>query len=219
MGSCAGRIFVLWLPTEPDMAVRFSGGTRTQMSEYDDPGTDYNDGDTGDTGDTSGENIIVAEYSDGHVETVGDVNHDGYADFAALDHDGDGHPEVIYTNEYGGTALDTANYDYNEDGNVDAIVSDRNEDGHADLLQLDRNHDGAIDSIVADNDFDGRPDHLLLDRNYDGRADLYAADPDEDGKVDLLVTDSDFDGTADTVHYGDPDTNPLGQGPSPFATH
>jgi hypothetical protein len=36
-------------------------------------------------------------------------------------------------------------------------------------------------------------------------------DPNEDGEVDKTVTDTDFDGVFDTVHYGDPDTNPLAQ--------
>jgi hypothetical protein len=188
------------------------------MSEYDPvPADDYSEGDTGDT---SGENVIVAEFSDGSELAVGDVNHDGYADFAALDHDGDGHPEVVYENNYGGHALDTAVYDYNEDGQADAIAADRNEDGHADLLELDRNHDGSIDTVVGDNDYDGRPDHLLLDRNYDGRVDYAAADPDEDGKIDVEVLDTNYDGVADTVHYGDPDTNPLGHAaPDPYATN
>src|SRR5437016_1849044 len=76
----------------------------------------------------------------------------------------------------------------------------------------DGNHDGHIDTVVTDDDYDGHADHLIADTNFDGRVDLAAVDADEDGQPDVVVADTNYDGTADTVHYGDPDSNPLGHG-------
>jgi hypothetical protein len=43
MGSCAGRIFVLWLQSEPDMADALPGGA--EMSDYDPSGDLHDTGD------------------------------------------------------------------------------------------------------------------------------------------------------------------------------
>jgi hypothetical protein len=167
------------------------------------------------------DDVIVAEYTDGSQVGVVDTNHDHYADLLAVDRDGDGHPEVVYTNEHGGRALDTATYDYDEDGRPDLVAVDRNEDGHVDELIADRDHDGHPDLVIRDDDHDSRADHLFVDTNHDGRLDLAAVDRDEDGHPDVIISDSNYDGTPDTVHYGDTDRNPLGDASSvdPYASH
>jgi hypothetical protein len=96
------------------------------------------------------DDVIVAEYTDGSQVGVVDTNHDHYADLLAVDRDGDGHPEVVYTNEHGGRALDTATYDYDEDGRPDVIIADSNYDGTPDTVHYgdtDRNPLGDASSV------------------------------------------------------------------------
>jgi hypothetical protein len=167
------------------------------MSEYTEPtGDDYgHDDNYAPEPHHNDEHVIVAQFTDGSQIGVADYDHDGYADILASDADGDGRPENVYTDEYGGPALDTHYVDANEDGNPEKVFADRNEDGYVDAAAADTDHDGALDLAVFDN-------------NFDGRVDQVAVDPDEDGNIDKTVTDSDFDGVFDTVHYGDNDTNP-----------
>jgi hypothetical protein len=172
MGSCAGRIFVLWLPTEAAMAIRFEGRDDRGMSDdgdgtWDDAGAD----------EAAEDDVIVAEYSDGSQVAVVDTNQDRLADVVAVDRDGDGTPEVVYTDEHGGPALDTATFDIDGDGRADAVAIDRDGDGYVDEVDLDRDGDGKIDMIILDDDFDHRPDHLMADPAHDGR--VQAAEPEE----------------------------------------
>jgi hypothetical protein len=65
------------------------------MSEYDggdtgtDTGTEYGHDDNYAPEPTHDEHTIVAQFTDGSQLGVADTDHDGYADIAATDHDGD----------------------------------------------------------------------------------------------------------------------------------
>ena len=143
------------------MAVRLSEGDDRGMSDFDD--ATRHDDDRPDTGhDSDGhDDVIVAQYADGSQVAVVDTNHDHRADLVAVDRDGDGNPEVVYSNEHGGPGFDTATYDFNDDGRADAVATDRDGDGRVDEVDLDRDNDGKVDLILLDEDFDGRPDHLV----------------------------------------------------------
>jgi len=170
------------------------------MSEYEPTHEDttYDEPTYEDHGGYDDPNVIVAQFTDGSQIGVADYDHDGYADVLASHHDGDGRPEDVYTDEYGGPALGTHYYDHNEDGRPELVTADRNEDGYVDAAAADTDHDGYLDTAAFDNNFDGRVDQVQFD-------------PDEDGDIDKTVTDTDFDGVFDTVHYGDVDTHPYAQ--------
>jgi hypothetical protein len=72
MGSCAGRIFVVWLPTEPDMAIQ---GVEDCMRLHD-SGTDSYDTRGYGTGRLARHDAIVAEWAVGSQRGVVDVNQD-----------------------------------------------------------------------------------------------------------------------------------------------
>jgi hypothetical protein len=76
MGSCAGRIFVMWLPTGPGITVRW---VEDGMSERE-PGTDGYDTEDYGTGGRPGHDAIVADRTMSAQIRVVDVNHDGYPD-------------------------------------------------------------------------------------------------------------------------------------------
>jgi hypothetical protein len=102
MGSCAGRIFVLWLPTEPDMAiqvvedlyerVRPGFGQVRRLRDHRAPGG----------------HAIVAQYAGRSQVAVVDVNHGGFPGTVGVDGDPDGRFVAVYTDESGGTAHDMA---------------------------------------------------------------------------------------------------------------
>lgn len=77
MGSCAGRIFVVWLPTEPDMAIQ---GVEDCMREHD-AGTDSYDTTGYGTGTLPGHVAIVAEWANGSQHGVVDVHQAGVPSF------------------------------------------------------------------------------------------------------------------------------------------
>ena len=127
MGSCAGRIFVLWLPTEAGMAVR--------KGEEDDRGMTDNDdaSDDGDRDASRDDDLIVAEDAAPAQAPVVDTN-DGRL---AVDLDGDGRADAVAVDRNRDGRFDELALDRDRDGRVDMVITDDDFDGHADHLRRD----------------------------------------------------------------------------------
>ncbi len=156
-------------------------------SNYLDPDVDGVAGTFGDP-DADGDGWIDA-IDDGTHNTAYYPNSDGLgsANFADLDSDNDGTPDLI---EAGGT-------DMNGNGVVDAFA-DINSNGWPDA------YDPAVSGFainIYDTDGDGVPDHQDLDSDGDGIQDIIevgAADANGDGMVDGF-TDANFNGFDDVL--------------------
>src|SRR6266511_4862068 len=163
MGSCAGRIFVVWSPQRQRAYIRLPGGiimsdgydTGTDHDPYhDDPsGHDHHDPSHDPSHDPHNDpyghdaTVVTADYGHG-TETLIDTNKDGYADVVDIDADGDGDIDAEYSHTFGsGHQLNTLAVDTNNDGRPDLVEFDRNHDGHVDQGDLDRNYDGHVDTV------------------------------------------------------------------------
>src|SRR5262249_19282211 len=163
MGSCVGRIFVVWIRAAHQRGHPTPGGPI--MSDGYDPTPDhddyghYDDPSHDDHGasihDVHHDHTLTVAYGHG-TETLIDHDGDGYVDEVDIDVDGNGHVDGVLTHTVGGGhVLDTLAVDTTGDGKADLIEYDRNHDGQPDEIDADRNGDGKVDLIVDDDDFNG----------------------------------------------------------------
>ncbi|MEZ4772906.1 MAG: FG-GAP-like repeat-containing protein [Bacteroidia bacterium] len=160
-----------------------------------------------------------------------DTDNDGLEDYADLDSDDDGIPDLIEAGGFDADGDGQPDNDLDQDRDGLADVFDSDDDGVFGtdagggtdplILAIDSGSDGLADSYTdgegndADADNDGIINHLDLDADNDGMPDIIEAggvDSDGDGRVDAAVsTDTDGDGLAD-VYDSDASDGPSGSG-------
>lgn len=153
---------------------------------------------------------------DGNIDSPEDVDGDNCLDVIEIDHDGDGHFDVIEDKNGDGDCWDDEDYD--NDGHLDVIETDLDNDGHADVDEdvdgdgyLDRGEDvicnGYIDYTETDYNSNGLLDGFE-DLDGDGHRDTVHEDLDYDCRIDKVDEDIDGDGNFDDV-YEDLNDNKL----------
>lgn len=144
---------------------------------------------------------------DGNLDVNEDVDGDGCLDVIEIDHDGDGHFDVIEDKNGDGDCNDDEDYD--NDGHLDVIEPDLDGDGHADVnedvdldLYLDRGEDVICNHVLDYYEIDNNSNGILdpdEDLDGDGYRDIANEDLDGDCRFDTINEDLDGDGNFDNI--------------------